>query len=83
MKRKVIARRIIKKTAQPSPSPSASKSNQVIHLSEVSFSCIYTLADCNLIFRTQLKTPSALKAQFNMKPPFMKPKLEQLKLLIL
>ena len=64
-KRKVIARRIIKKTAQPSLSPSASNSNQVIHFSEVSFSCIYTLADCNLIFRTQLKTPSMLKAHWS------------------
>ena len=32
-KRKIIARRIIKKTAQPSPSPSESNSNQVIYLS--------------------------------------------------
>ena len=32
-KRKIIARRIIKKTTQPSPSPSESNSNQVIYLS--------------------------------------------------
>jgi len=79
-KRKIIARRVIKKTAQPSPSPSESNTNQVIHLSETSSLYIYILVDCNPISRTQLKTSSVLEAQHNMKPPFMKPTLEQLKL---
>ena len=35
-KRKIFTRRIIKKTAQPSPSPSDSNTKQVIHLSEIS-----------------------------------------------
>ena len=35
-KRKIFTRRVIKKTAQPSPSPSDSNTNQVIHLSEFS-----------------------------------------------
>ena len=44
-KRKMIARRIIKKTAQSSPSPSDSNSNQVIHFFETSSLCIYTPVD--------------------------------------
>ena len=36
-KRKIFTRRVIKKTAQPSPSPSDSNTNQVIHLSEISW----------------------------------------------
>ena len=79
-KRKIIARRVIKKTSQPSPSPSESNTNQVIHLSETSSLYIYILVDCNPISRTQLKTSSVLEAQHKMKPPFMKPTLEQLKL---
>ena len=78
-KRKIIARRVIKKTAQPSPILSESN-NQVIHLSETSSLRIYILVDCNPISRTQLKTSSVLEAQHKMKPPFMKPTLEQLKL---
>ena len=35
-KRKIFTRRVLKKTAQPSPSPSESNTNQVIHLSEIS-----------------------------------------------
>src|SRR6185437_8430909 len=35
-KRKMITRRVIKKSAQASPSPSESNTNQVIHLSETS-----------------------------------------------
>ena len=35
-KRKIFTRRVIKKTAQPSPSPSDSNTNQVIHFSEIS-----------------------------------------------
>ena len=36
-KRKIFTRRVIKKTAPPSPSPSDSNTNQVIHLSEFSW----------------------------------------------
>jgi len=78
-KRKIIARRVIKKTAQPSPNQSESNTNQVIHSSETSSLRIYILVDCNPIFRTQLETPSVLEAQHNREPPFMKPTLEQLK----
>ena len=78
-KRKIIARRVIKKTAQPSPNQSESNTNQVIHSSETSSLHIYILVDCNPIFRTQLETPSVLEAQHNREPPFMKPTLEQLK----
>ena len=78
-KRKIFTRRVIKKTTQPSPSPSDSNTNQVIHSSETSSLRIYILVDCNPIFRTQLETPSVLEAQHNREPPFMKPTLEQLK----
>ena len=78
-KRKIIARRVIKKTVQPSPNILESNTNQVIHLSKTSFLRIYILVDCNPIFRTQLETPSVLEAQHNREPPFMKPTLEQLK----
>ena len=64
-KRKIIARRIIKKTAQPSPSPSESNSNQAT-FPETSYLCIYILVDRNSIFRTQPKTSPVLKAQNNM-----------------
>jgi len=53
-KRKIIARRVIKKTTQPSPNQLESNTNQVIHSSETSFLRIYILVDCNPIFRTQL-----------------------------
>ena len=51
-KRKMITRRVIKKSAQASPSPSESNTNQVIYLSEFSPLCIYTLVDCNSTSRT-------------------------------
>ena len=58
-KRKIFTRRVIKKTAQPSPSPSDSNTNHVIHLSEISwmffpffYICTYTLVDCNPFSRT-------------------------------
>ena len=81
-KRKIIARWIIKKMAQSSPSPSDTNSNQVIHLFWNFFliAYIYTLVDCNFISRTQLKTTLTLVAQYNMKPSFTKLILEQLKL---
>ena len=79
-KRKIIARRVIKKTVQPSPNLSESNTNQVIHIFETSSLYIYILVDCNPISRTQLKTSSVLEAQQNLKSPFMKPTLEQLKI---
>ena len=77
-KRKIFTRRVIKKTTQPSSSPSDSNTNQVIYLSEFSSLCIYTLVDCNSTSRTQLKTSLVLEAHYNREPPFMKPILEQL-----
>ena len=85
-KRKIFTRRVIKKTAQPSSSPSDSNTNQVIQLSEISwmffpifYICTYTLVDCNPFSRTQLKTSLTLEAHLHRDPPFMKSILEQLK----
>ena len=83
-KRKIFTRRVIKKTAQPSPSPSDSNTNQVIHLSKFSwmfspFICTYTLVDCNPFSRTQLKTTLAPEAHHNREPLFMNSIPEQLK----
>ena len=83
-KRKIFTRRVIKKTAQPSPSPSDSNTNQVIHLSEIPgmfflYICIHTLVDCNPFSRTQLKTSLAPETHHNIEPLFTKSILKQLK----
>ena len=68
-KRKMITRRVIKKPAPTSPSPSESNTNQVTYFSEsssfISYTC--TLVDCSSISRTQLKTSPMQKAQYNMR----------------
>ena len=68
-KRKMITRRIIKKPAPASPSPSESNTNQVIHLFLNFFFIAYThtLVHCNSILRTWLKTSPTQDAQYNMR----------------
>jgi len=83
-KRKTFTRLVVKKTAQPSLSPSDSNTNQVIHLSKFSwmfspFICTYTLVDYNPFSRTQLKKSLAPEAHHNREPLFMKSIPEQLK----
>ena len=83
-KRKMITRRVIKKPAPASPSPSESNTNQVTHHSKTS-SLLHTctLVDCNSIFRTQLETSLKPVTQHNTKSSFMKLTLEQPRLQIL
>ena len=63
-KRKMITRRVIKKSVPTPPSPSESNTNQVIHLS-IAYTC--TMVDCNSIFRMQPKKSLMQKAQYNMR----------------